>query len=224
MLIKGAIIGVNRVQIMGHWRDRDDHDKDPPEIPLREYEPEEGEDGDKKQLSFANELVGRHKGSRAPELVPEQHTLGSEERIVMHTVEMKVVIKDKTLNGVFTLVLMLMVIINTVNMGSQLDLDVIKEVFKEPIGPAVGFASQFLIMPVFSFLTGWLLSDDLLFRLGFFILGCCPGGSASNFWCLLLGGDINLSIIMTFISTVAALGMMPLWVYLVGPLGGNSIS
>ena len=56
----------------------------------------------------------------------------------------------RTLNSVFTLVLMLMVIINTVNMGSQLDLDVIKEVFKKPIGPAVGFASQFVVMPVVS--------------------------------------------------------------------------
>ena len=71
------------------------------------------------QLSFANELVGRPKGSLAPEVVPEHHSLGDSDRVVMYTVEMKVVVKDKTLNSVFTLVLMLMVIINTVNMGSQ---------------------------------------------------------------------------------------------------------
>ena len=56
----------------------------------------------------------------------------------------------RTLNSIFTLVLMLMVIINTVNMGSQLDINVIKEVFKKPIGPAVGFASQFVVMPLVS--------------------------------------------------------------------------
>ncbi len=50
------------------------------------------------------------------------------------------------------------------------------------------------------------MSDDILFRLGLFVLGCCPGGTGSNFWCILLGGDINLSITMTFISTIAALG------------------
>lgn len=55
---------------------------------------------------------------------------------------------------------------------------------------------------------GWIFAPgDMLFRLGLFVLGCCPGGTASNFWCILLGGDINLSITMTFISTVAALGI-----------------
>merc|ERR550519_827735 len=73
-------------------------------------------------------------------------------------------------------------------------------------------------MPLFSFLTGWLLSDDMLFRLGLFVLGCCPGGTGSNFWTLLLQGDINLSITMTFLSTVLALGMMPLWIFLMAPL------
>ena len=65
MLIKGAIIGVNRVQIMGHWkfvsfllfandraiiselpRDKDAPETDPAEIPLRI---EEGEDGETTQ-------------------------------------------------------------------------------------------------------------------------------------------------------------------------------
>ena len=58
--------------------------------------------------------------------------------------------------------------------------------------------------------------DNPLFRLGLFVLGCCPGGTGSNFWCLLLNGDINLSITMTFISTVAALGMMPFWLLILG--------
>ena len=57
-----------------------------------------------------------------------------------------------------------------------------------------------------SFGVGYLLFDDVLFRLGLFVMGCCPGGNASNFWCKLLGGDINLSITMTTISTISALG------------------
>ena len=58
----------------------------------------------------------------------------------------------------------------------------------------------------------------LVLRLGLFVLGTCPGGTGSNFWTLLLNGDINLSITMTFVSTVAALGMMPLWIFLMAPL------
>ena len=53
-------------------------------------------------------------------------------------------------------------------------------------------------------------------KFDFSVLGCCPGGTGSNFWCLLLNGDINLSITMTFVSTVAALGMMPFWLLVLG--------
>ncbi len=154
-------------------------------------------------------------GKKCAFLISQVH-LVEEQRRLLRNVEVLVAVKDKTLNNIFTLVVTLMIIVNTVNMGGQLDLDVIKAVFKKPIGPAVGFCSQFLLMPLFSFGVGWLMSDDILFRLGLFVLGCCPGGTGSNFWCILLGGDINLSITMTFISTIAALGMMPFWLWSLG--------
>ena len=55
-------------------------------------------------------------------------------------------------------------------------------------------------------------------RLGLFVLGCSPGGTGSNFWTLLLDGDINMSITMTFMSTMLALGFMPLWIYSLGEI------
>ena len=51
-----------------------------------------------------------------------------------------------------------------------------------------------------------LLIDDNLQGFGLLVIGCCPGGMASNFWTLLLDGDVNLSITMTFISSIAAMG------------------
>ena len=42
--------------------------------------------------------------------------------------------------------------------------------------------------------------------LGIFVSGCCPGGGNSNMYTYLLNGDLSLSITMTTISTVAALG------------------
>lgn len=124
---------------------------------------------------------------------------------------------SRTLNDLFTLVMIIMVVINTINMGAQLDIEIIKEVFKKPVGPIVGIVSQFGFMPLFSFFIGWLITDDMLFRLGLFVLGCCPGGTGSNFWTLLLHGDINMSITMTFMSTILALGFMPLWIFTLGP-------
>ena len=43
-------------------------------------------------------------------------------------------------------------------------LNIIVKVFKKPVGPIVGFVSQFLFMPLFSFLIGWIITDDYLFR------------------------------------------------------------
>jgi len=139
------------------------------------------------------------------------------EDLLIHTLEVPILANSSVLNDIFMLVMMSMIIVNTINMGAQLDLEVLKEVFKRPIGPAVGFFCQFLMMPLLSFLVGYLITDDKLFRLGLFVLGCCPGGTGSNFWTLLLGGDINLSITMTFVSTVAALGMMPFWIFTMSP-------
>ncbi|KAG1699303.1 Ileal sodium/bile acid cotransporter [Nymphon striatum] len=57
-----------------------------------------------------------------------------------------------------------------------------------------------------------------ILKMGLFTLGCSPGGGASNMWTFLLGGNLNLSITMTFFSTIAALGMMPLWLFTLGKI------
>ncbi|CAL1274278.1 unnamed protein product [Larinioides sclopetarius] len=116
-----------------------------------------------------------------------------------------------------------LVAFNFINMGVELDMKCIAKVLKKPIGPAIGYVCQFLFMPLASFGIGMLLLDDNSLRLGLFILGCSPGGSMSNFWTLLFDGDVNLSVTMTFISTIAAMAMMPLWIFTLGaPLFRNS--
>ncbi|GIX81473.1 p3 protein [Caerostris darwini] len=109
-----------------------------------------------------------------------------------------------------------LVAFNFINMGVQLDIESIKQCLRRPIGPAIGFFCQFLFMPLASYGISYVLFSDDSLRLGLFTLGCSPGGSMSNFWTLLFNGDVNLSITMTFISTVAALGMMPLWIFTLG--------
>uniref|UniRef100_A0A915JUL4 Ileal sodium/bile acid cotransporter n=1 Tax=Romanomermis culicivorax TaxID=13658 RepID=A0A915JUL4_ROMCU len=51
--------------------------------------------------------------------------------------------------------------------------------------------------------------------LGMFTTGC-PGGGASNGYSVLLDANVDLSIAMTFLSTVAALIMMPFWMLVLG--------
>lgn len=149
--------------------------------------------------------------------------LGNEDLIEEHSEQTKtfqlvvsVIRKHTLLVDIVTGVMASLVAFNYINMGVQLDLHRIGKVLKKPIGPTIGFVCQFLFMPVASYGISLLLLDDLSLRLGLFTLGCSPGGSMSNFWTLLFNGDVNLSVTMTFISTIAALAMMPLWIFTLG--------
>ncbi|VDM67504.1 unnamed protein product [Strongylus vulgaris] len=108
--------------------------------------------------------------------------------------------------------------------GRSLDMDTVFATIKRPVAPAIGFFAQFLIMPLLSYAIAKsvFVSRGLFsMALGLFITGCSPGGGASNFWTLLLDGNVNLSVTMTFISTLASLGaifelMMPFWISVFG--------
>ena len=60
----------------------------------------------------------------------------------------------------------------------------------------------------FAFGVAMLLIQDSLMGFGLLVIGVCPGGIAPNFWTLLLDGDVNLSITMTFVSSIAAMGQL----------------
>ena len=49
-------------------------------------------------------------------------------------------------------------------------------------------------------------------KLGLLLLGSSPGGAPSNFWTAMFDGDINLSVTMTLLSSVASFAMTSLWV------------
>ena len=64
-----------------------------------------------------------------------------------------------------------------------LDLNVVKDVLKRPIGPAIGFVCQFVLMPLISFGLGFIFpASESAMRLGLFVTGVSPGGGASNIW------------------------------------------
>ncbi|XP_023296384.2 sodium/bile acid cotransporter-like [Lucilia cuprina] len=106
-----------------------------------------------------------------------------------------------------------------INFGAVLELDALKAILIKPIGPAIGFMGQFLVMPVLSFLIGYFLFHDMIeLRLGLFFTGSTPGGGASNIFTVILNGNLNLSITMTAISNLAAFGMMPIWIFTLGAL------
>ncbi|CAH0597716.1 unnamed protein product [Chrysodeixis includens] len=104
-----------------------------------------------------------------------------------------------------------------INFGCAMDWPTVKEVVKRPVGPIIGMAGQFLFMPLMTFGLGYVIfPDNAAMRLGMFFTGVAPGGGASNIWTFILGGNLNLSLAMTTISTIAAFGFMPLWLFSLG--------
>ncbi|KAK6022437.1 sodium bile acid symporter family protein, partial [Ostertagia ostertagi] len=104
-------------------------------------------------------------------------------------------------------------------MGCELDMSAVYETIRRPVAPAIGFAAQFVIMPLLAYgiaKTVFVSRGLFSLALGLFITGCSPGGGASNFWTLLLDGNVNLSVTMTFVSTLASLAMMPFWISILG--------
>lgn len=64
-------------------------------------------------------------------------------------------------------------------------------------------------MPFVAYGLGLLFKMGEIKMLTMVILGCCPGGTLSNFMALLLRGDMNLSILMTSVSTIVGVVAIP---------------
>jgi sodium/bile acid cotransporter 3/5 len=132
-------------------------------------------------------------------------------------------------------------------MGLDIDLEKVKQVLRRPVGPLVGFCSQFLAMPGISYLRGYLLLEagspsspnpsgaELIRAARPAPSGLLSGGSRLKLldrdawrWVLTnpksLPGDINLSVTMTFFSSVAAFAMTSFWIWALGsPLVSQSL-
>ncbi|XP_067943394.1 ileal sodium/bile acid cotransporter-like [Watersipora subatra] len=124
---------------------------------------------------------------------------------------------DKQIKDTIFLVgIIILSIFNTFCFGINLDLTKVKYYIKKPSAPIIGICCQFVLMPLISFTLTEFINQHPAVELGVFSMGVAPGGGSSNIWTFLLGGDIDLSITMTFFSSVTAIGFIPLWMYTLG--------
>ncbi|GIY46422.1 hypothetical protein CDAR_585861 [Caerostris darwini] len=100
-------------------------------------------------------------------------------------------------------------------MGCHITWNEVWSHIRTPVGVLIGMLSQFCLLPLAAFTLIVLLGMDPLYATGMLVLACSPGGVTSNIFSYFCDGDISLSVTMTTCSTIAALGMMPLnmWVY-----------
>ncbi|MBQ9667009.1 MAG: bile acid:sodium symporter family protein [Bacteroidaceae bacterium] len=105
-------------------------------------------------------------------------------------------------------------------MGMALRLEDFKIVFSRPKDVIIGCVAQFTIMPLLAVALSRVFALDEALAVGVVLVGCCPGGTASNVITYLAKGDLALSVGMTATSTMLAPVMTPLLVWL---LAGKSV-
>ncbi len=148
----------------------------------------------------------------------------------------------RRIDTIFYILIPFIVISISILMGVLLNTDLIIEIFKKPKPLIVGFVAQYGLMPFLAMAIAKIFRYTPLNSLSLFVIGCCPGkqkifffirikrdkeilgSGASNQWTVVFDGDVNLSAVMSFVSTTASFIMMPIYFYTIGKLYMDDLS
>ncbi|WP_297427170.1 bile acid:sodium symporter family protein [uncultured Acinetobacter sp.] len=99
-------------------------------------------------------------------------------------------------------------------MGMTMTLADFKGVMQSPKAVLIGVAAQFIVMPSLAFMLCKLFNLAPEIAIGVILVGCCPGGTASNVITYMAKGNTALSVACTSVSTLLAPLLTPAIFYL----------
>ncbi len=73
-----------------------------------------------------------------------------------------------------------------------------------------GLLGQLIVLPLLAFILARIAQVEPIFALGIVLIACCPGGSSSNVFSMLAGGDVALSVSLTALSSLITLITIPI--------------
>ena len=88
-------------------------------------------------------------------------------------------------------------------------IDDFKRLLKNPKILLVGMLSQFIALPLVTFLMILAIKPHPSFALGMMMIAACPGGNVSNFYSKMANGNAALSVSLTAFATLVCLVMTP---------------
>ena len=109
------------------------------------------------------------------------------------------------------------------DLGLTLRLEDFSKVFRRPWPLAVAMVGQLVLLPSIALGLAWAFHLEPVFFIGLVLIACCPGGSSSNVFSKLAGGDVALSVTLTAISSVVTLFTIPLIMSWATALVGESV-
>jgi BASS family bile acid:Na+ symporter len=99
-------------------------------------------------------------------------------------------------------------------MGMTMTVDDFKGVLHSPKAVVIGVVAQFMVMPGLAYLLCQLFQLPPAIAIGVILVGCCPGGTASNVITYMAKGNTALSVACTSVSTILAPVLTPAIFYL----------
>ena len=109
------------------------------------------------------------------------------------------------------------------DLGLSLRLEDFGKVFRQPWPLAVALFGQLVLLPVIALGLAWLFHLPPVFFIGLILIACCPGGSSSNVFSKLAGGDVAFSVMLTAISSIITLFTIPVIMSWATSLVGESV-
>lgn len=95
------------------------------------------------------------------------------------------------------------------DLGLSLRIEDFGKVFRQPFPLAIALFGQIILLPAIALGLAWCFHLPPVFFIGLILIACCPGGSSSNVFSKLAGGDVALSVTLTAISSVITLFTIP---------------
>lgn len=99
-------------------------------------------------------------------------------------------------------------------MGMTMTVDDFKGVLQSPKAVLIGVVAQFVVMPGLAYVLCKLFNLPPEIAVGVILVGCCPGGTASNVITYMAKGNVALSVACTSVSTLLAPLLTPAIFYL----------
>ena len=109
------------------------------------------------------------------------------------------------------------------DLGLSLKFEDFGKVFSRPLPIVVALSGQLVLLPLIALGLAWLFRLEPVFFIGLILIACCPGGSSSNVFSKLAGGDVALSVTLTALSSVITLFTIPFIMSAATRLVGESV-
>ena len=109
------------------------------------------------------------------------------------------------------------------DLGLSLRFEDFGKVFRHPWPVAVALFGQLVLLPAIALGLAWLFRLPPVFFIGLVLIACCPGGSSSNVFSKLAGGDVALSVTLTALSSIITLFTIPFIMSWATRLVGESV-